>query len=194
MPKPAPAAHSRTSTAIRPWLLTAVSALCLVCASCGSKTDFDGGKARAILQSTAVNLDGEQVSLTQAQLDCGVQSDLWEAPVQVSQDRTTARLTAQGRALNFSDDPAIEADFHQPIAQVRGAFSLEVNDVSNIRDGDSADVKLVDGKAGVRLQHACFSNPLPLMGVRKGKFREDAPLTFLFRLKEDGWHYDSLVH
>jgi len=194
MPKPMPTPRKRIRTAIHPCFLAALSALCLLLAACGNKSDFDGGGARDILQSNAVNLDGEQVTITPMQIDCGVQSDLWEAPAQVSGDRTTARLTSQGRELNFSDDPTIEPEYHQPYVQVRGAFSLEVNDVSNIRAGESPDTKLVDAKAGIKLQHACFSSPLPMMGVKKGKFREDAPLTFLFRLKEDGWHFERIVH
>lgn len=193
MLKPMPTPRKRTRTAIHPCVLAALSA-CLLLAGCANKSDFDGGGARDILQSNPVNLDGEQVTITPAQLDCGVQSDLWEAPAQVSGDRTTARLTSQGRELNFSDDPAIEPDFHQPYGQIRGAFSLDVSDVSNIRTGETADTKLVDAKAGIKLQHACFPNSLPLMGVKKGKFREDAPLTFLFRLKDDGWHFEKVVH
>lgn len=192
--KPVPTRQWRIRTAIHPWLLTAVSGFCLVFADCGSKKDFDGGVAKAILEANAVNLDGEQVTITPMQLDCGVQSELWEAPTQVSQNRTTARLTFKGRELNFSDDPAIEPDFHQPYVQVRGAFSLEVNEVSDVRDGEAADTKLVDAKAGIKLQQACFPNSLPIMGVKKGTFREDAPVSFLFHLREDGWHLERLVH
>jgi hypothetical protein len=128
------------------------------------------------------------------QLECGVQSELWEAPAQVSQDRSTARLTAKGRELNFGDDPAIEPSFHHPYAQVRGPFSLQVDEVSGVRDGEADDTKLVDAKAGIKLQHACFSNPLPIMGVKHGVFREDTPVSFLFRRSEDGWHLEKLVH
>jgi hypothetical protein len=176
------------------WLLSAVFGLCLGSLACGSKTDFDEDVAKGILEANAVNLDGEQVSLTTMQLDCGVQSELWEAPSQVSQDRTTARLTSKGRDLNFGDDPAIESSFHHPYAQVRGAFSLAVDDVSSVRDGQTAGTKLVDAKAGIKLQNACFPNPLPLMGVKHGGFREDAPVSFLFRQSDDGWHLEKVVH
>ncbi|MGA2211800.1 MAG: hypothetical protein ABSH31_00890 [Bryobacteraceae bacterium] len=175
------------------WLLNAVLGLSLACVSCGSKTDFDAGAAKDILEASAVNLDGEQVTITQPQLDCGVQSELWEAPVQVSQDRTTARLTAKGRGLNFGDDPAIESHFHRPYAQVRGAFSLEVDEVSGVRDGEDG-TKLVDAKAGIKLQDACFPSALPLMGVKHGEFREDTPVSFLFRRSDQGWSLEKVVH
>src|ERR1700689_4543774 len=108
------------------WLLCSVFGLCLASVACGSKDQFDEGVAKEVLEANAVNLDGEQVTITQMELECGVQSELWEAPSQVSGDRSTARLTSKGRDLNFGDDPAIEPNFHQPHAQVRGAFSLDV--------------------------------------------------------------------
>jgi len=176
-------------------LFSAVFGLCLASLACGGKsTGFDGGIAKSILEANSVNLDGEQVTLSQMQLDCGVQSELWETPAQVSQDRTTARLTSKGRELNFGDDPAIEPNFHLPYAQVRGAFLLAVDEVSGIRDGEAPGTKLVDAKAGIKLQHSCFSNPLPIMGVKHGNFREDTPPSFLFRQGDDGWHLEKLVH
>jgi hypothetical protein len=176
------------------WLLSAVLGLCLASVACGGKTEFDEGVAKSILEANAVNLDGEQVTITSMQLDCGVQSELWETPAQVSQARTTARLTSTGRDLNFSDNPAIEANFRQPYAQVRGAFLLEVDGVSGIRDGEKDGTKLVDAKAGIKLQHACFAKPLPIMGVKHGEFREDTPVSFLFRKSDDGWRLEKLVH
>jgi hypothetical protein len=176
------------------WLLSAVFGLCLASVACGSKSELDGGVAKDILEANAVNLDGEQVTITTKQLDCGVQSELWETPVQVSQDRTTARLTSKGRDLNFGDAPAIEPNFHEPYAQVRGAFLLEVDEVSGIRDGETDGTKLVDAKAGIKLQHACFPNPLPIMGVKHGDFKEGTPVSFLFRKSDDGWRLEKLVH
>jgi hypothetical protein len=176
------------------WLLSAVFGVCLASLACGNKDQFDEGVAKDILESNAVNLEGEQVTISKMQLECGVQSELWEAPAQVSQDRTTARLTSTGRGLNFSDDPAIESSFHQPYAQVRGAFSLEVDGVTGIRDGETDGTKLVDAKAGIKVQHACFSNPLPIMGVKHGEFKEDAPVSFLFSKSDDGWRLEKLVH
>jgi hypothetical protein len=176
------------------WLLSAVFGLCLISLACGDKDQFDEDVAKDLLQANAVNLDGEQVSLTTTQLDCGVQSELWEAPVQVSGDRTTARLTSKGRDLNFGDSPAIEANFRQPYAQIRGVFSLEIDTVSGIRDGETAGTKLAEAKAFARVPHTCFPNALPIMGVKHGEFRENTPVSFLFRKSDDGWHLEKLVH
>src|SRR5580698_123936 len=150
------------------WLLGAVLGLSLATVACGNKDDLDGEGVKGILEASAVNLDGEQVTITPVQLDCGVQSELWEAPAQVSQDRTTARLTSKGRDLNFGDDPAIEPSYRQPHAQLRGAFSVEVDEVSDIKKGDAEDTKLVNAKAAVKIPNACFANPLPMLGVKHG--------------------------
>ncbi len=176
------------------WLLSAVLGLYLASVACGSKDEFNEDVAKEILEANPVNLDGEQVTITQMQLDCGVQSELWDTPAQVSQDRTTARLTTVGRNLNFGDDPAIEPNFHLPYAQVRGAFPLEVAEVSAIRDGATDGTKLVEAKAGIKLSQACFQNPLPIMGVKHGVFKEDTPVSFLFGKSDDGWHLEKLVH
>ena len=172
----------------------AVFCLCLASVACGDKDQFDEDVAKTILEANPVHLDGEQVTITQMQLDCGVQSELWEAPAQVSQDRTAARLTSSGRELNFGDDPAIEPSFHLPHAQIRGAFSLEVDQISGIRDGETDGTKLVDAKAGIKIQNACFPTALPIMGVKHGDFREDTPVSFLFRKNDQGWGVEKVVH
>ena len=174
-------------------LLTAAVGFSLALGGCGSKEDFDGGRAKDIIESAPINLDGEQVTLTSMQLDCGVQEDLWERPTQFSPERSTARLDPKGRELKFNDDVVLEPN-RQPYVQVRGALSIQVDDVSNIRDGSEAATKLVDVKGGVKVQHTCFSAPLPMMGVKKGNFQADTPVSFLFRLRDDGWHVDKLVH
>jgi hypothetical protein len=175
-------------------VLSTVFALCLASVACGSKSQFDEDVAKMILEANTVKLEGEQVTITPMQLDCGVQSELWETPTQVSQDRTTARLTSKGRDLNFSDDPAIEPNFHQSHAQVRGMFSLKVGQVSGIRNGETNGTKLVDAKAGIKVPDGCFPNPLPIMGVKHGDFREDMPVSFLFRQSDDGWRLEKVVH
>ena len=176
------------------WLLGAVACLYLSTIACGNKSDFDGEIARDILQAGPIKLDVEQVTITQMQLECGVQSELWDSPAQVSQDRAAARLTSKGRELNFTDDPVIEPSFHQPYAQVRGAFLMQMEDPSSVRDGEEKGTKVVDAKVGIKIPHACFPNPLPLMGVKRGNFREDTPPSFLFRLSGDGWHFEKLMH
>jgi hypothetical protein len=175
-------------------LLAAAASLYLSSIACGNKDDFNAGRAKEILEGSPVMLDGEQVTITQMQIDCGVQSELWDSPAQISQDHTTARLTSKGKELNFGDDPVMEPGFHQPHAQVRGAFMLQVDDASGLRDGEEKGTKVVDAKAGIKLQHACFPNPLPIMGVKRGNFREDTLPSFRFRLADDGWHVDRVVH
>jgi hypothetical protein len=179
---------------IHRWLLSAIFSLCLTSVACGNKDEFNEDVAKGILEANPVNLDGEQVTITPMQIDCGVESELWEAPAQVAQDRSAARLTSKGRDLHFSDDPAMEPNFHQPYAQVRGAFSLEVGDVSGIRAGQTEGTKLADAKVGIKLQHACFPNSLPIMGVKHGNFREDTAVSFQFRKGDEGWRLDKLVH
>src|SRR5260370_42562818 len=97
------------------------------------------------------------------QVDGRVQEDLWERTTQFSPERSTARLDQKGRDLKFNDDVMMEPG-HQAYVQVRGASSLQVDDVSNIRDGPENGTKQVDVKAGVKIQHTCFPNPLPIMG------------------------------
>src|SRR5260370_7907772 len=143
-------------------LLAAAASLYLSSIACGNKDDFNGGRAKEILEGSPVMLDGEQVTITQMQIDCGVQSELWDSPVQISQNHTTARLTSKGKELNFGDDPVMEPSFHQPYAQVRGAFMLQVDDVSGLRDGEEKGTKGVDASAGTSIQPACFPNPLPI--------------------------------
>ena len=173
--------------------LAAILCLCAALAGCSNPKDFDAEKAKSIIEASPVNLDGEQVSLTSAQLDCGVKAELWESPSQVSQDRSTARLSQSGRAIKFNDDVVIEPKYRQPYVQIRGAVPLQV-DITNIRDGETNGTKIVETKAGAKIEHMCFPNPIPIMGVKKGEFQPDVPVSFEFRLDNDGWKMERLVH
>jgi hypothetical protein len=55
-------------------------------------------------------------------------------------------------------------------------------------------MKIGEFKVGAKIHHPCFPNPLPIMGVKKGVFREDAPVVFRFQLTGDGWGMDQLLH
>ncbi len=145
--------------------------------------------------SNPVQLDAEQASLTNAQFECGVQYELWDPPGAVTADqRTMAHLEQAGKNLHFDDDVVVsEPGFHQPYVQVRGEFMLQLADGSTVRD-DGPDGRLVEGKLMVIIPHTCFSDPLPLLGVRKGKFSTDAQPVMQFRLLNDGWHFTQLVH
>jgi len=164
-----------------------IFAVCLT--GCGGSSGFDSEAFTGILQSAPVNLSGEQVTLTQGQVDCGVQSELWEPPSGV-----TAKLTQKGRNLKFSDDVRVsDPDIAVPYTQVAGSFRVQVADVSRIRDTDGGR-KLADVKLGIIVNDSCFGSPLPLMGVRKGKFSPDAPVVFQFQGSGKEWSLDRLVH
>jgi hypothetical protein len=172
-------------------LAAAPVALFGVLAGCGSPSDFNYGKVANILQANPVRLDAEYVMLSQPEFDCGVQNDLWEPPA-LNGSRSIARLTQKGRDLKFSDDVSV-GDMRKPYVQIRGDFSLGAVDVSADHNGPEPGTKLVDAKVGAILQHACFPNPLLIMGVRKGNFTQDFPPVLLFRLR-DNWLLDSIVH
>jgi hypothetical protein len=169
-----------------------VAGLALSCLGCGDP-DFNDSKTRAIVGSQQWMLNGEQITLNQQLVDCGVDNDLWFPPTQVSQNRYIARLTEQGKALKFSDDVSIgEPGFPQPYVQVNGAFDLQMDDIYDTHDLEQG-VKRVVAKLSVKIPHACFPNPIPIMGVKKGHFDESAPATIDFALT-DIWRLDKVVH
>lgn len=53
--------------------------LCLAVALCGCRpsSDFNEDVARGSIEYGKMNLEGEQVTLTDSQIQCGVQSELW---------------------------------------------------------------------------------------------------------------------
>jgi hypothetical protein len=137
------------------------------------------------------------VSLTGQQLECGVQNDLWEQPGAIlpgANQRSVARLLAAGKALHFDDDVVVnESGYHQPYVQIRGDFNVQLGDIASVKD-EGSDGKLVEGKLMVTIPQTCFSDPLPVLGVRKGKFSQEATPVLEFRLMNDGWHFTKLVH
>ncbi len=162
---------------------------CLVLAGCGGG-EFD---PRGILESRPVQLDGEQVTLNQGQVECGAREDLWIVSP-MGEGRAIARLTQKGRDLQFSDevqigDPAIGV----PYAQIHGSFPVTVMKMGSVHDED-AFTKLADAKVGVKINHPCFQdNPLLLMGVRHGQFDPSTNPVFRFKLDQE-WMADQVVH
>ncbi len=138
-----------------------------------------------------MHLDAEYVILSPNQVDCGVQNDLWDAPFDAG-GRHTARLKDKGRELKFADDVSI-GDMKEPYVQVRGDFTLVPLDIQSDREGPEKESKIVDVKLGVPINHSCFSQPLPMMGVRKGNFTQNYPPQLLFKYN-NGWYIDKLVH
>ena len=148
------------------------------------------------MSANAVHVDAEQVMLSGAELDCGVKNDLWEAPsAGDSAGRSSARLLEAGRNLHFDDDVVVsDAGLRQPYVQVRGDFPLQLSGDSSIRD-EGSDGKIVEGTVTLTISNTCFPNPLPLLGVRKGKFAEDqAPVLRFDRQQDDMWHFTKIVH
>jgi hypothetical protein len=175
--------------------LLACGVLCLGLASTGCvQKEFQDSKAQSIMASSPIHLDAEQVSLTPSQFECGVQYDLWDPAGAATGERTYARLEQAGRDLHFGDDVVVsEPGFHTPYVQVRGDFMMQLADGSSVRD-DGSDGRLVEGKLMVVIPQMCFTDPLPILGVRKGKFTQDTPPILQFRLLQDGWHFTKLVH
>lgn len=168
------------------WLFLAIVALVL--AGCGSP-DFGPDSVKGILEGAPVSFPGEQVTLTQSQVDCGVKEDLWDPP-----DNHVARLTQKGRDLKFSDDVRLnDPDVSTPYVQINGAFPVQVADGVKLRDGNKG-TKLAEVKIGVVITDDCFTAPLPVMGVKKGKFSPDAPVVFQFKGAGKEWSLDKLVH
>jgi hypothetical protein len=171
-------------------ILLLVVGLVIITVSCGSKDDFD---AKSILEANPVKLEGEQLTLSAKEVECGVQEELWDAPTQVSQERSVARLTSKGRGLGFSDDVTMELN-SRPYVQVSGTFPLQVDEVTETVAGGDNDTKRVAARAGVKVQHSCFQNPLPVMGVKHGNFQHDTPASFLLRQAKEGWKFEKVVH
>jgi hypothetical protein len=164
-------------------------AACLILAGCGSGA-FD---PNGTLESRPVRLDGEQVTLNVAQVECGAREDLWTV-ASLGDERSVARLTQKARDLQFSDDVQIgEPGIGVPYAQIHGSFPVKVTQMGSVRDDDPF-TKTADAKVTVHIDHTCFqNNPPVLMGIRHGKF--DPSANPVFRFKLDGeWSVDQIVH
>src|SRR5262249_34200410 len=135
-------------------------------------TDFNDVKTKGMIEMFPVRLDGEQVVVSQATIDCGVKYELWEPLTEVSGARTTARLLGPARDLKLSDDIAYESGHRQAFVQVNGEFPLQVDEITSTRDEDK-ETKIVEGKIGIKIAHGCFPVPLPIMGVKHGNFSEE---------------------
>jgi hypothetical protein len=172
--------------------------LCLAVFLCGCKpsSDFNEDTARGAIEADKMKLESEQVTLTDSQIQCGLQTEMWDPPTSLSPDHTTAHLTSKARDLKFNDDVIIkDPSSRVAYVQVRGEFPLQVDSIVTIKDGEDKSEKVVEAKASIRIDNPCFQNPLPLMGVRHGNFSADSPVVFHIHFDENkGWHVDKLIH
>lgn len=167
--------------------------LCAFATGCSSDGDASDLIARAT--GSPVELDGEQVSLTDRQISCGAANDLWEDAASSGGQSSVYRLTPKGRELKFSDDIYLDnPEYHTAYTQVRGKFLLNMPSVLAIHDGPEAGTKLIQSPLGIKIAHVCFPAPLPLMGVSKGKFTTSVAPTLLFENSETGWMPKKLLH
>lgn len=179
-------AHNMLKTGL---LLTGVG---IFLTGCGAN-DFNYGKVHNIIEGTSLHLDAEYVTLTPQQVECGVENDLWDPPFDSGQrEHRVARLRQAGRDLKFADDVSI-GDMPRPYVQIRGDFNLAVNEISSDKAGPEPNTRLVTAKLGVPIQHSCFGDPLPLMGVRKGNFTQDVSPVLFFRYN-NAWTLERVVH
>jgi hypothetical protein len=167
----------------------------MVLAGCKSSSDFNEDVARGAIEGSPIKLEGEQVTFTDPQIQCGLQAEYWDPPVSTSEDHSSAHLTDKGKTLKFNDDVSIrDPSSRVPYVQVRGDFPLQVESIASTKDGEDSSSKLVEAKVGVKIDDPCFQNPLPLMGVKHGNFSTDSPVVFHLHLDETGWHVDKVVH
>ena len=172
------------------WMVVVLCAFSVACSH-----DLDGNAIKPRAESSPMPLDSEQVSLSAAQVSCGVENDLWVAGPSDGGQRTIYRLTQKARDLQFSDDIyANDPGFSSPYTQVRGKFYLQLDSVVTIHDGTDAFTKLVQATISVKIPHSCFTAPLPIMGIRQGKFSASVAPTMIYENSDDGWQPTHLVH
>ena len=166
--------------------------LALILSGCAS-ADFSKNTAKSVLEANPVQLNGEQLLLSDEQLACGDREELWHL-TQLGSGRAVGRLTDAGRALQLSDDVRVgEAGSVGPTVQVTGKFALRALQVPSLQD-EGKRSKVVEAKTVVVVKHACFKQPLPtLLGIRRGVFTATANPIFRLRLREN-WAVEELLH
>jgi len=176
--------------------LVAVVCLAAVLSACKPSTDFNEDIARGSIEFGKMKLEGEQVTLTDSQIQCGVQSELWDPPTTLSPDHTSSHLTSKARDLKFNDDVIIrDPGSRVAYVQIRGEFPLQTDSIVSMKDGEDSNSKLVEARVSVKIDNPCFQSPLPMMGVRHGNFSADSPVVFHMHFDESvGWRVDKLVH
>lgn len=163
----------------------------LLLAGCDSGV-FDDEAARALIESTKLKLSGEQVMVTPEQILCGQKKGLWIID-QTDGGNALGRLEAPGRDLLFGDDVRMgDHKFTNPYVQLRGDFDVKIKKFVKMTE-ENADVKVVEAKLGVIVKHECFPEPLPLLGIDRGDFSEEAAPRVRLR-QHNGWTTDQVLH
>ena len=173
--------------------LASAAVLSAFLCGCGAN-NFDEGRVVQVAGERPFNLESEEVTLTNAEVGCGVEQDLWDAPVEAP-GRMVAHLTQKARDLNFTDDVSInEAGYSLPHAQMRGKVALAVNQVLSIADGKEQGTKIVQAQIQVMVPHPCFPAPLPIMGFRRSRPAQGLAPTVEFDYTNDGWRLEKFIH
>ena len=173
----------------------AVLALLMTAFGCGGGPQgLPADSVKYSLERRPLKLEAEQVMLTQKQFECGVKEELWEQAPEKFGERTIARLTQRARDLKFDDEVTVsEPGFKLPYVQVRGTLPVKVTEVVSVKERNP-NTSVAELIMGVVIEHSCFPTPLTLMGVKKGKFSQDAQPVFQFLLKGEDWVPDQFVH
>ncbi len=175
--------------------LFSVALLLALLVSCGSdEAAISLEVVKTSLEAKPVRLEAEQVVLTQPQYECGLKEELWQQATEKFGDRTIARLSQRARDLMFDDEVTVtEPGFRLPYVQVRGELPVKVSEVISFTER-TRGIWDAEAKISVVIQHACFPKPLPLMGVKKGKFSQEVNPVFQFRKKGVDYFPLQLVH
>jgi hypothetical protein len=153
---------------------------------------FDDAAAQSLIESSKLPLSGEQVLITPEQILCGEKKGLWIID-QTDGGNALGRLEAPGRDLLFGDDVRMgDHKFTSPYVQLRGDFNVKIQKFIKLTD-ENADVKVAEAKMGVILKHECFPAPLPLLGIDRGDFSEEAAPRVRLR-QHNGWATDQVLH
>lgn len=153
---------------------------------------FDDEAAQALVESSKLALSGEQVLITPEQILCGEKKGLWIID-QTDGGNALGRLEAPARDLLFGDDVRMgDHKFTNPYIQLRGDFDVKIQKFIKVTD-ENPDVKVVEAKLGVIVKHECFPQPLPLLGIDRGDFSEEAAPRVRLR-QHNGWRTDQVLH
>jgi hypothetical protein len=174
-----------------PFQIAALALAGISLAGCDSGV-FDNEAAQGLIESSKLQLSGEQVLVTPEQVICGEKKGLWLIH-QMEGGGAVGRLTEAGRALEFGDDVRMgNHKFSNPSIQLHGSFNVKVQKFVQMTD-EKADAKIAEVKLGVVVKHACFEKPLTLLGIDRGDFSEEAAPRVRLR-QRNGWMADQILH